>query len=194
MSEQNLGAVETAERADEVAQVSTYAEIQEKAYTSYGPAVWRYDDWMDKLRSLEGDDETDRLGSSICSLRHADLDEDAPPMVTPEMSVGVQIIPPGGHAERHRHNSQATNLVIQGEGYSVIQSPKEDSEKQKIEYDQYDTFLVPGWYWHEHYNTGDEDLVIYTLQNRPLLGHLRSLIWQEGDDIPPELSVRMVED
>lgn len=192
MASDNLADVKTAERADEVAAVSTYSEIQEKAYESYGPAVWRYDDWMESLMEQTGSAETDRLGSTICSLRHLDLDTDAPPSVTPEMSVGVQRIPPGGHAERHRHNSQATNLVIKGEGYSVIQSPVEDAERQKIEYGQYDTFLVPGWYWHEHFNTGDEDLIIYTLQNRPLLGYLRSLIWQEGDDIPPELSVRMV--
>lgn len=191
MAQQDPEEVEIASEAYEAAGISTYSEIQEKAYTAYGPAVWRYDDWMEKLHEEKGTDDTDRLGSTICSLRHLDLDPDIPPMVTPEMSIGVQTIPPGGHAGRHRHNSSATNLVIQGEGYSIVESP--EGGEEKIEYGQHDTFLVPGWYWHEHYNTGEEELILYTMQNRPILGYLRSLIWQEGDDIPPELSVQPLE-
>lgn len=158
--------------------IATYDEaVNRSAREDYGPAVWKFDDWMASLEEADEErherTESDRLGSLIHTLDHAEL-EDAV-QTTPGMTVGVQLLRPGEHAEKHRHNTPAINFVVKGSGYSIV-------DGEKLEWEQYDTFLAPPWDYHEHYNDGEEDAIIWTVQTMPLMYELRSQMWQEGED------------
>lgn len=172
--------LDPSESADEASTVATYADLYEAAPPKdYAPAVWRRDEWWDQLYERHGDAETDRQGTTVLTLWHDELEHSS----TPGLSAGVQLIKPGESAGKHRHTSAALNVVLQGSGYSIV-------DGEKVEYEQFDTFLAPAWDYHQHVNDGDEDLVIWTVQNRPLFSTLRAQLFQEEGDAEPTQHVR----
>lgn len=157
--------------------------IGDSALPDYGPGVWRLDQWERELYAAsdsEENGESDGTSTLVC-LDHDELDGGV--QVSPEIAVVVQLFEPGERTEKHRHNTPAINFVVRGSGYSVV-------DGERIEWDQYDTFLVPAWDYHRHVNDGDEDAILYTTQPIPLQRQLRSQMWQEGEGEPIRQLVR----
>jgi len=90
----------------------------------------------------------------------------------------MTILNPGEGLKAHRHNSFAIYHIIQGKGFDVMQN-EEEAEPTKIEWAKGDTFLCPAWTYHQHVNDGDEEAIILTVQDFPLLAAQRNLIFEE---------------
>ena len=51
----------------------------------------------------------------------------------------------------------------------------------RIEWEAGDTFSCPSHSWHEHWNTGDEVGLIWTVQDLPTYSYNRMVSFQSGD-------------
>ena len=66
--------------------------------------------------------------------------------ILPTIGCTAQYLRPGIHTQAHRHASSSVYLVIQGEGYSVI-------DGETFAWEPGDVFAIPSWACHEHANT-----------------------------------------
>ncbi len=82
--------------------------------------------------------------------------------VLPTMSCYVQMIRPGIHTQAHRQVNSAVYHVFEGRGHSVINGKRFDWEKG-------DFFVVPPWAWHEHVNEGKEEVILFSIQDTPVM-------------------------
>jgi len=81
--------------------------------------------------------------------------------ITQSLYAGLQMIAPGEIAPSHRHVASALRFVIEGEGaYTAVNGERTFMKPG-------DFILTPSWQWHDHGNTGTEDVV-----------------WLDGLDIP----------
>lgn len=83
--------------------------------------------------------------------------------VMPTMSCYIQLLAPGMHTQAHRHTSSAVYHVARGSGYSII-------DGQKIEWEEKDTFALPGWAVHEHVNSSASgEAILFSFTDEPVL-------------------------
>lgn len=83
--------------------------------------------------------------------------------VMPTMGCHIQLLAPGMHTEAHRHTSSAVYHVARGSGYSIIGG-------ERVDWEERDTFALPGWAAHEHVNgsSGDE-AILFSFTDEPVL-------------------------
>ncbi len=133
------------------------------------PALWKFRDVMETLNRL-GENPIIEAERRFCTT----VNEDCGDMVgaTPFIFLGWQLIHPGEHVPPHRHNSMAIYHILQGKGYTVVEGTKYRWEKS-------DTLTCPAWASHEHLAEGDEDTIMYVVQDMPMLAASRTLFWEE---------------
>jgi gentisate 1,2-dioxygenase len=139
------------------------------------PARWNWQDCLKRLQEIASDPipGADRRFIILVNEDTEELMGTAPGAL-----IGMTILNPGEGLKAHRHNSFAIYHVLQGVGYDVMQN-EEDPEPTKIEWSKGDTFLCPAWTYHQHVNDGDEQAIILTVQDFPLLAAQRNLIFEE---------------
>lgn len=145
-----------------------------------GATVWRWKDVLAKFREIEGDP---RVSAARRAVALADADTGELMGTTPSNIVGIQLVKPGEHVESHRHTFTAINLIMKGTGWSVV-------DGEKIEWEAGDTFTTPAWSHHEHYNSGTEDAIIYSILDIPQQAAQRTLLMEEPAGSPPRFIVR----
>ena len=64
--------------------------------------------------------------------------------------------------------------IIRGSGYSTI-------DQYRVDWEAGDTFSCPSYSWHEHWNTGDEVVLMWTVQDLPSYSYNRMVAFQSGD-------------
>jgi gentisate 1,2-dioxygenase len=139
------------------------------------PARWNWQDCLAKLKEIASD-PIPGADRRFIILVHNDTEEAHG--TSPGALIGMTILNPGEGLKAHRHNSFAIYHVLQGTGYDVMQN-EDEPELTKIEWTKGDTFLCPPWTYHQHVNDGDEQAIILTVQDFPLLAMQRSLIFEE---------------
>ena len=142
--------------------------------------MWKWKDVLAKFKEIEADPRT-VAERRICALVDSDTGELMG--TTPSNLVGPQLIKPGEHVEAHRHTFTAINIVMQGTGYSVV-------DGEKIEWERGDTFTTPAWCYHEHYNTGDDDAIVYSILDIPFVASQRTLFMEEPAGSEPKFVAR----
>lgn len=80
----------------------------------------------------------------------------------PTMSCCVQLIRPGVHTQAHRQVSSAVYHVFEGRGHSVISG-------QRFDWERGDFFVVPPWAWHEFANESKEEVILFSVQDTPVM-------------------------
>jgi gentisate 1,2-dioxygenase len=133
------------------------------------PAKWSWKDVYPKLQELSKD-PLKRADRRFVALVNTDTGDASGAL--PSVFVGIQIINPGEHIEPHRHNSYAVYHILKGKGYSVVND-------MKIEWEAGDTFACASWAYHERFNNGDEEAIMYVFQDMVARAHERNLIWEE---------------
>jgi gentisate 1,2-dioxygenase len=73
----------------------------------------------------------------------------------------------------HRHNSTTFYFAFEGEGAVVI-------EGERLEYHPGDIFAVPAWTWHHHENTGDNDSILFSIDDWPAMKKLGFYMKEEA--------------
>jgi gentisate 1,2-dioxygenase len=82
--------------------------------------------------------------------------------VIPTMACWIQLIRPGERLKAHRQTSSAVYCVVQGSGTTII-------DGQAFYWDKGSFIALPAWCMHEHHNTGDEDAILFSIRDTPLM-------------------------
>ena len=77
----------------------------------------------------------------------------------------IQLIRPGINTRAHRHTSSAVYQVFRGQGHSVING-------QRFDWGEGDFLVVPSWAWHEHANDTDDEAILFSIQDIPVMKSL----------------------
>lgn len=139
------------------------------------PARWNWADCLAKLKEIASD-PIPGADRRFIILVHEDTEEMMG--TAPGALIGMTILNPGEGLKPHRHTSFAIYHVLQGKGFDVMQ-PEDETEATKIEWTKGDTFICPAWTYHQHVNDGDEQAIILTVQDFPLLAAQRNLLFEE---------------
>jgi gentisate 1,2-dioxygenase len=134
-------------------------------------AFWKFEDVRAKLDEL-GKDPLREAERRFVTTVNSDTEELTG--ASPFLFIGWQLIHPGEHVPAHRHNSVAIYHILQGEGYTVV-------EDEKYHWEKGDTLACPAWHYHEHFAEGDEDTLMYVVQDMPMLAAGRMLFWEEPE-------------
>ena len=137
-------------------------------------AFWKWADVKKSLDELAAEPlrEAERR---FCTTVNSDTGELAG--ASPFIFIGWQLIHPGEEVRPHRHSSVAIYHMLQGRGYTVVQSM--GREWAKYHWEKGDTLACPAWAYHAHYAEGEEDTVMYVVQDMPMVAAGRMLFWEE---------------
>ena len=86
-----------------------------------------------------------------------------PPL--PTIGCAAQLLAAGRRTLAHRHTSSAVYHVLAGHGRSVV-------DGTVLEWGPRDTFAVPGWAAHHHEAAGDQDALLFSFTDAPVLAAL----------------------
>lgn len=137
-------------------------------------AFWKFSDVKATLDKL-AEEPLREAERRFCTTVNSDTGELVG--ATPFIFIGWQLIHPGEEVPPHRHSSFAIYHILEGSGYTVVQET--GSTWTKYHWEKGDTLSCPAWAYHAHYAEGDEDTLMYVVQDMPLLAASRTLFWEE---------------
>lgn len=71
----------------------------------------------------------------------------------------------GAHSPFRRETASFVCHAVEGEGYTQI-------GEERINWTKSDTFCVPAWEGHQHFNSSDQRVFLFSFSDRPLLEKL----------------------
>lgn len=89
------------------------------------------------------------------------------------ISMTIGGIAPGQTTRLHRHNYETVIYVTAGRGKSRVGS-------SEVEWQAGDAVYVPVWAWHQHVNTGDEEVAYVACESAPMLQNLGVALREEA--------------
>ncbi len=96
--------------------------------------------------------------------------------VLPSLGCYVQSLAGGLHTGAHRHTTSAVYHVVHGSGTTIV-------DGQRLEWQEHDTFAVPGWAVHEHVNGSAKDpALLFSFTDDPVLralGYFRAELLEQ---------------
>jgi 1-hydroxy-2-naphthoate dioxygenase len=84
----------------------------------------------------------------------------------PTMSCEVQLFKAKEGTKAHRHTSTAIYHVFRGQGRTRV-------GEVYLNWQRGDTFVVPLWQWHSHENLANDEAVLFSIGDRPVLDSLQ---------------------
>jgi 1-hydroxy-2-naphthoate dioxygenase len=84
----------------------------------------------------------------------------------PTMSCEIQLFKGKELTRAHRHTSTAIYHVARGEGRTRV-------GEGYLDWSQGDTFVVPLWQWHAHENVSNDEAVLFSISDRPVMQSLQ---------------------
>lgn len=91
-----------------------------------------------------------------------------------DISVTVQVIKPGDSTTPHSHSFWHLYIGISGSGKLVL------NENESSTITVGDIIYVPAWGEHQFINNGQQDLVLYVIQNLPGMARQGTLLRKDG--------------
>ena len=84
----------------------------------------------------------------------------------PTMSCEIQLFKSREKTKMHRHTSTALYHVFKGQGRTAVGEGHLDWKKG-------DSFVIPLWQWHSHENLGDDEAILFSINDRPVMEALQ---------------------
>jgi gentisate 1,2-dioxygenase len=84
----------------------------------------------------------------------------------PTMSCEIQLFEPSCITHAHRHTSTAVYHVFKGRGRTAV-------GESYIEWQKGDSFVIPLWQWHSHENPFNEEAILFSINDRPVMETLQ---------------------
>jgi gentisate 1,2-dioxygenase len=84
----------------------------------------------------------------------------------PTMSCEIQLFQSKEQTRTHRHTSTALYHVFQGRGRTAV-------GEGFLEWKKGDSFVIPLWQWHSHENLSDEEAILFSINDRPVMEALQ---------------------
>jgi gentisate 1,2-dioxygenase len=92
----------------------------------------------------------------------------------PTMSCEVQLLKVKETTRSHRHTSTAIYHVFRGEGRTRV-------GEGYLEWKKGDSFVIPLWQWHAHENVANDEAVLFSISDRPVIEALQLYREEPGD-------------
>lgn len=80
----------------------------------------------------------------------------------PTMSCEVQLLKAGKTTERHRHTSTVLYHAFRGRGRTYV-------GEGCMEWEKGDSFVIPLWQWHSHENLSEQEAILFSMSDRPVM-------------------------
>ena len=84
----------------------------------------------------------------------------------PTMSCEVQLLKGKESTRAHRHTSTVIYHVARGQGRTQV-------GEGYLEWSKGDSFVVPLWQWHAHKNLSNDEAVLFSINDRPVMESLQ---------------------
>jgi gentisate 1,2-dioxygenase len=84
----------------------------------------------------------------------------------PTMSCEIQLFEPNQITHVHRHTSTSLYHVFKGGGRTVV-------GESYLEWKKGDSFVIPLWQWHSHENPFEEEAILFSINDRPVMETLQ---------------------
>ena len=130
----------------------------EEAGTPYSP-LWHYK-WERTHEALRRLAQVDASPFDDVAMEFSDPATGGPVLKT--MACWIQLLRPGVRTKAHRHTSSAVYQVFRGHGHSVING-------RQFDWSEGDFLVIPAWAWHEHANAGDDESILFSIQDIPVM-------------------------
>jgi gentisate 1,2-dioxygenase len=119
--------------------------------------LYSFDQTMEALHALR-----DREGSPHegIALEYTNPQTGGP--VTPTISCGIQMVRRGEELKARRVTGSSVFHVVQGSGRTVI-------DGQLFDWGRGDIIALPSWAQYAHSNTGNEDAILFSISDRPVI-------------------------
>ncbi len=140
-----------------------FARAARKDETCLRGVPFRYS-WKDTYAALKTMGEEDRDPYDGTLLRY--INPATGGYTYPTMSCEVQLFKAKETTRAHRHTSTAIYHVFQGRGRTRV-------GEGYLEWKKGDTFVVPLWQWHRHENVANDEAVLFSLSDRPVIESLQ---------------------
>jgi gentisate 1,2-dioxygenase len=116
--------------------------------------------WKETQRALKsiGDSERDPCDGAL--VRYVNPATGG--FTLPTMSCEIQALAPSEKTLSHRHTSTVLYHVFQGQGCTAV-------GEGWLEWEKGDSFVIPLWQWHCHHNLSNEEAVLFSLNDRPVM-------------------------
>ncbi len=98
--------------------------------------------------------------------------------VTQAIECHLNIIAPHGEGQKHGHMNSAVLYVVKGKGHDV-------HETRRMDYEAGDAVIVENACVHQHFNDGDEEMVVITMKAKPLFLFMH-MLYQKTVKLPPK--------
>ena len=120
--------------------------------------------WKDTHSALRAMGDSDRDAYDGRALRY--INPTTGGFTYPTMSCEVQLFKGREATELHRHTSTSIYHVFRGHGRTRVGDGY-------LQWEKGDTFVVPLWQWHSHENLSDEEAVLFSINDRPVMDSLQ---------------------
>jgi len=80
----------------------------------------------------------------------------------PTIAAEIQLLPPHFQGKAHRHTSTVSYHAFRGQGVTIVAG-------ERLEWSKGDFFFLPAWAEHEHHNPSDEDAILYSVTDWPVM-------------------------
>ncbi|MGR6924432.1 cupin domain-containing protein [[Actinomadura] parvosata] len=167
-----MPSIRTSSEAASVLTADDYFKVVRKQDTR--PAFWKFQDVRETLDRL-AEEPLREAERRFCTTVNADTGELVG--ASPFIFIGWQLIHPGEEVPPHRHNSVAIYHILEGSGYTAVQSTGQTWAK--YHWEKGDTLACPAWAYHAHYAEGEQDTLMYVVQDMPMMAASRTLFWEE---------------
>lgn len=128
--------------------------------------------WSSTYKALEAMGDADRDPYDGFLLRY--INPVTGGFTYPTMSCEIQLFRGKEKTGLHRHTSSGLYHVFRGRGRTVI-------GEGSVDWKQGDSFVIPLWQWHAHENTADEEAILFSINDRPVMDSLQ-LYREEAND------------
>lgn len=121
------------------------------------PFRYRWEDTCATLKAIR-DSESDPYDGSLVRF----INPHTGGFTLATMSCEMQLLKPGQTTQSHRHTSTALYHVFRGQGQTFI-------GEGCLEWKKGDSFVIPLWLWHRHENKTEEEAVLFSITDRPVM-------------------------
>lgn len=140
-----------------------FARTPKRDETHLRGVPFRYS-WKDIYQALKAMKEADGDPFDGTLLRY--INPTTGGSTYPTMSCEVQLFKAREATKAHRHTSTAIYHVFRGRGRTKV-------GEGYLEWKKGDTFVVPLWQWHCHENLSNEEAVLFSINDRPVMESLQ---------------------
>jgi 1-hydroxy-2-naphthoate dioxygenase len=128
--------------------------------------------WKDTHKALKTMSDSERDPYDATLLRY--INPATGGFTYPTMSCEIQLFKPSDRTHMHRHTSTALYHVFRGQGRTAV-------GEGQLEWKRGDSFVVPLWQWHSHENLGDEEAILFSINDRPVMESLQLYREEAGE-------------